>query len=82
MLKGKILVGHALKNDLSVLMLSHPRSMIRDTATFKPYMRSKGPNGGKMRPRALRDLSAQIFGIQIQSGEHNPVAKWIVPSCE
>lgn len=38
-LKSKFLVGHALKNDLDVLMLSHPRKMIRDTATFKPYMR-------------------------------------------
>lgn len=39
LLKGKILVGHALKNDLDVLMLSHPRMMIRDTAKYKPYMR-------------------------------------------
>lgn len=38
-LKSKYLVGHALKNDLDVLMLGHPRRMIRDTATFKPYMR-------------------------------------------
>ena len=39
LLKDKILVGHALKNDLDVLMLSHPKKMIRDTAAFKPYMR-------------------------------------------
>lgn len=39
MLKDKILVGHALKNDLDVLMLSHPRTMIRDTARYRPYMR-------------------------------------------
>ena len=38
-LKDKVLVGHALKNDLDVLMLSHPRTMIRDTATYRPYMR-------------------------------------------
>ena len=38
-LKDKVLVGHALRNDLDVLMLSHPRTMIRDTATFRPYMR-------------------------------------------
>lgn len=29
---GRLLVGHALHNDLSVLMLSHPRKMIRDTS--------------------------------------------------
>ena len=39
MFKDKILVGHALENDLDVLMLGHPKKMIRDTATFKPYMR-------------------------------------------
>lgn len=39
LLKGRILVGHALKNDLDVLMLSHPRQMIRDTAKYRPYMR-------------------------------------------
>ena len=38
-LKDKVLVGHALKNDLDVLMLSHPRTMIRDTARYRPYMR-------------------------------------------
>jgi RNA exonuclease 4 len=39
LIKGKILVGHALKNDLDVLMLSHPRTMIRDTSGYRPYMR-------------------------------------------
>ena len=39
LLKDKFLVGHALKNDLDVLMLGHPKKMIRDTACFKPYMR-------------------------------------------
>ena len=39
LLKDKFLVGHALKNDLDVLMLGHPKKMIRDTACFRPYMR-------------------------------------------
>lgn len=38
-LKDKVLVGHALKNDFNVLFLSHPRLKIRDTSTFKPYMK-------------------------------------------
>ena len=41
-LRGKILVGHALDNDLRVLQISHPTSMIRDTATYKLYMRVWG----------------------------------------
>jgi RNA exonuclease 4 len=39
LIKDKVLVGHALTNDLDVLMLSHPRTMIRDTAKYRPYMR-------------------------------------------
>ena len=31
-LQGRILVGHALWNDLKVLYLSHPKKHIRDTA--------------------------------------------------
>lgn len=70
-LKNKVLVGHALKNDLSVLMLSHSKSMIRDTATFRPYMRPHGKKGGKWKPRALRDLTKQFLGKVIQTGEHD-----------
>ena len=32
LLQGRVLVGHGLTKDLSVLMLSHPRKHIRDTA--------------------------------------------------
>ena len=72
LIKNKILIGHALKNDLDVLMLSHPRKMIRDTATYRFFMRPKGKDGGKFRPRALKDLVKQYFNITIQSGEHDP----------
>lgn len=30
-IKGRILVGHAIRNDLKVLFLSHPHRLIRDT---------------------------------------------------
>mmetsp|Transcript_1408 Transcript_1408/g.2951 ORF Transcript_1408/g.2951 Transcript_1408/m.2951 type:complete len:377 (+) Transcript_1408:180-1310(+) len=66
MLRGKILVGHALKNDFSALMLDHPRSDIRDTARYRPFMRPSGRGGGKMRPRKLRDLVKQHLGLDIQ----------------
>lgn len=39
LLKGRVLVGHALKNDLTALLLSHPKSKIRDTSRYQPYMR-------------------------------------------
>ena len=41
LLKGKLLVGHGLDNDLKVLQITHPWFMIRDTACFKPYMKLK-----------------------------------------
>jgi RNA exonuclease 4 len=71
-LQDKILVGHALKNDLSVLMLSHPRKDIRDTARYKPFMRPSGAGGGKMRPRKLRDLVLEHLGrhIQVEGTSH------------
>lgn len=70
-LKDKILVGHALKNDLNVLMLKHSKSMIRDTATYQPYMRPHPKKRGKFKPRALRDLSKQFLNKIIQTGEHD-----------
>ncbi|KAL7432701.1 hypothetical protein ACHAXM_003229 [Skeletonema potamos] len=66
LLMGKILVGHALKNDLSALMISHPRPDIRDTARYKPFMRATGRSGGKLRPRKLRDLVYENLGMRIQ----------------
>jgi len=76
LLIGKILVGHALKNDLSVLMISHPRNDTRDTAKYKPFMRPSGRAGGKMRPRKLRDLVAENLGMEIQkkgAGGHDSI---------
>jgi RNA exonuclease 4 len=71
-LQNKILIGHAIKNDLSVLMLSHPRKDIRDTARYKPFMRPSGTGGGKMRPRKLRDLVLEHLGrhIQVEGTSH------------
>jgi hypothetical protein len=37
-LKGKILVGHGLENDLSALRITHPKCDIRDTAHYSHYM--------------------------------------------
>ena len=38
-LKDRILVGHALQNDLKALLLTHPFPMMRDTSKYKPLMR-------------------------------------------
>ncbi|KAJ6826717.1 putative RNA exonuclease 4 [Iris pallida] len=66
MIKGRILVGHALHNDLKVLLLSHQKKDIRDTALYQPLLRDG-------RKRALKDLADQILGVKIQQKEHCPV---------
>ncbi|XP_049884298.1 uncharacterized protein LOC126379545 [Pectinophora gossypiella] len=67
-LRGRILVGHSLKNDLSVLFLSHPKRNIRDTSRYKPFRKiTKGSTP------SLKRLAKEILGIDIQSAEHSSV---------
>ncbi|XP_053207001.1 RNA exonuclease 4-like [Panonychus citri] len=66
--KNRILVGHALRNDLRVLILDHiiPKSRIRDTAIyFKKMLKGKTPS--------LKRLTSQLLGANIQCGEHDSV---------
>ncbi|KAI0688976.1 ribonuclease H-like domain-containing protein [Cytidiella melzeri] len=68
LLKDRILVGHAVHNDLKALLLSHPYTMTRDTQilAFKhKVMKTKRP--------ALRHLVQQEVGVAIQGGEHSSV---------
>ncbi|XP_039965862.1 RNA exonuclease 4 [Bactrocera tryoni] len=69
LLQGKILVGHAIRNDLAVLHIKHPYKNIRDTARYKPLCRLVS-NG---RTPSLKLLSQAILGMEIQIGEHNSV---------
>uniref|UniRef100_A0A7S3Q7X7 RNA exonuclease 4 n=2 Tax=Chaetoceros debilis TaxID=122233 RepID=A0A7S3Q7X7_9STRA len=39
LLQGRILVGHGLKNDLTVLGITHPWYNTRDTAKYEPFMK-------------------------------------------
>ncbi|XP_011298283.1 RNA exonuclease 4 [Fopius arisanus] len=67
-LQGKILVGHALKNDLAVLFLSHPKRHLRDTSRYNLFRSvSKGNTP------SLKKLAGELLGIDIQGGEHNSV---------
>ena len=70
LLERRLLVGHALHNDLKALGLSVPRSQQRDTACYPPYRKGVG-NGS--RPQSLKVLSAQYLGWVIQTGEHSPL---------
>ncbi|XP_075415961.1 RNA exonuclease 4 [Tenrec ecaudatus] len=65
LLEGRLLVGHALHNDLKVLFLDHPRKKIRDTQKYKPFklqVKSGQPS--------LKLLSEKILGLRVQRSEH------------
>ncbi|KAK1395567.1 RNA exonuclease 4 [Heracleum sosnowskyi] len=66
LLKGRILVGHALRNDLKALLLSHPKTDIRDTAEYQPFLKEG-------RSRALKHLASEFLDVVIQNGEHCPI---------
>ncbi|KAI8338804.1 RNA exonuclease 4 [Choanephora cucurbitarum] len=67
-IRNRILVGHAVHNDLQALILSHPALLIRDTSRYKPFRQlAKGRTPG------LKMLVKEILGVTIQSGSHSSV---------
>jgi RNA exonuclease 4 len=69
-LKDRILVGHAVHNDLQVLFLSHSKKKIRDTQKCKVFRRLHSSLGGLS---SLKNLAKLLLGITIQEGEHSSV---------
>ena len=67
-LKNKILVGHALKNDLTALGIEHPWYDTRDTAKYEPFMKKAKKNAPSTlpRPRKLKDLALTKLNREIQ----------------
>jgi RNA exonuclease 4 len=70
LLRGRLLVGHAVENDLKVLALEHPPRDVRDTSRYPPLMKTLV--NGKTKPRALRHLAREQLGLLIQEREHSP----------
>ena len=68
LLEGRFLVGHALHNDLSALLLTHPPKKTRDTQLYAPFR-----SGGRNSRPALRKLVQKELGLTIQEGEHSSV---------
>lgn len=66
--KGRILVGHAIKNDLEAMMLVHPKKDIRDTSKFSGFRKYSAG-----RAPSLKKLAKEILGIDIQEGEHSSI---------
>ncbi|TLD37783.1 Ribonuclease H-like domain [Venturia nashicola] len=67
-LNGRVLVGHAIKNDLAVLQMTHPKRDIRDTsrhAAFREVSQGRTPS--------LKKLASLLLGMEIQQGHHSSV---------
>ncbi|KAH7354953.1 ribonuclease H-like domain-containing protein [Rhexocercosporidium sp. MPI-PUGE-AT-0058] len=67
-LQDRVLIGHAIKNDLAAMMLGHPRKDIRDTSRYSGFR--KYNNG---RTPSLRKLAKELLGVDIQGGEHSSI---------
>lgn len=82
LLKDRILIGHAVHNDLQCLLLSHPQHMTRDTqflagrhGTLTQNLKAQENGGPVKRSKrwALRHLVSHELGMQIQQGEHSSI---------
>jgi len=74
-LHGKILIGHALENDLAALQITHPWHDIRDSATYPPFMKESESDKTVLRPRKLKELVKDKIGTDIQDlgKAHDPI---------
>ncbi|CBX89960.1 hypothetical protein IAQ61_003511 [Plenodomus lingam] len=70
LLAGRILVGHAVKNDLDVLILKHDSRFIRDTSKFTKFRALAAKPGWTP---GLKMLADKLLGVQIQVGAHSSV---------
>ena len=72
LLEGKVLIGHALKNDLKALDIQHPWYMTRDTAKYEPFQQVRFDDG-VLWPRKLKDLVKEKLqrDIQVEGKPHS-----------
>lgn len=73
LIEGKIVIGHALKNDFQALGLSHPWYDTRDTAKYTPLMKTC-ERTGHLKARRLKELVQEKLNkkIQCEGVEHCP----------
>ncbi|XP_057459089.1 uncharacterized protein LOC130749733 [Lotus japonicus] len=64
--KARLLVGHALAHDLDCLKMNYPDHMLRDTAMYRPLMKTNFVS------HSLKYLTRTYLGYDIQLGTHDP----------
>ncbi|KAM4830677.1 apoptosis-enhancing nuclease isoform X1 [Urocitellus parryii] len=81
LLKGKVVVGHALHNDFQALKYVHPRSQTRDT-TYVPNLLIQPDLHTRARV-SLKDLALQLLHKKIQVMLHEAWVSHLhrLPSC-
>ncbi|WAQ86120.1 hypothetical protein PtA15_6A750 [Puccinia triticina] len=65
LIHDKILIGHAISNDLQALLLTHPRHMIRDTSAYQPLRTL-----AKTKFPGLKKLALLLLDVEIQKDSH------------
>ncbi|KAK1437267.1 hypothetical protein QVD17_03056 [Tagetes erecta] len=63
--KAKLLVGHNLDHDLDCLLMSYPEKLLRDTATYRPLMKTN------LVSHSLKYLTKTYLGYNIRLGVHD-----------
>jgi len=69
LIKDRILIGHGLQTDLTILNILHPKDKLRDTGLYEPF-RTKYA-AGKM--PALRKVVKGELEVDVQVSEHDSV---------
>ncbi|CAI5662035.1 interferon-stimulated 20 kDa exonuclease-like 2 [Oreochromis niloticus] len=66
LIKGKVVVGHAIHNDFKVIGYCHPPELTRDTSRIPLLNQMAGIEGNKC--TSLKTLTKAIFNRDIQTG--------------
>ncbi|XP_074151218.1 apoptosis-enhancing nuclease isoform X2 [Sminthopsis crassicaudata] len=69
LLKGKLVVGHALHNDFRALKYFHPRRQTRDTLSVPSLINQTG-FPVRAQSSSLKNLALQLLNKKIQVGRH------------
>ncbi|KAH9982554.1 hypothetical protein BGW80DRAFT_1433895 [Lactifluus volemus] len=69
-IKDKVIVGHSLWNDLSVLGIPHPAVNTRDVALYQPFRNALRSPSQLVR---LPTLTFHLMGRRCQEGQQNPL---------